>query len=109
MLLMGGVIDIAYDLTPLDLYLQRARESDRLFPHHLTTVFFGNNKWPSTTSVRQALCYTMPYGALVARCCTAGKPAMARSPRVLYHKAVSSCKYDRRRSKPWRKRAQQGI
>ena len=101
MLLMGGAIDIAYDLTPLDLTttLKGAKGVKILsFPTTSTTVFFANNKLApfDNVKVRQALCYAMPYDALIAKVLYGlGKPASSPiAEGVLYHKAVSSCKYD---------------
>jgi peptide/nickel transport system substrate-binding protein len=106
MLLMGGAIDIAYDLTPLDLTttLKGARGVKiASFPTTSTTVFFGNNKLApfDNVKVRQALCYAMPYDALISKVLYGlGKPATSPiAEGVLYHKAVSSCKYDPERAK----------
>jgi peptide/nickel transport system substrate-binding protein len=101
MLLMGGAIDIAYDLTPLDLTttLKGAAGVRVLsFPTTSTTVLFTNNKLApfNNIKVRQALSHAVPYDALIGKVLYGlGKPAAsAIAEGVLYHKPVSSIKYD---------------
>jgi len=101
MLLMGGAIDLAYDLTPLDLTttLKNAPGVKILsFPATSTTVFFTNNKLPpfDNVKVRQALAYAVPYEALIDKVLYGlGKPALSPiAGGVLYHKPVSVVKHD---------------
>lgn len=101
MLLMGGAIDVAYDLTPLDLTttLKNAPGVKILsFPATSTTVFFTNNKMPpfDNVKVRQALAYAVPYEALIAKVLYGlGKPALSPiAGGVLYHKPVSTARHD---------------
>lgn len=106
MLLLAGAIDMAYDLTPLDLTttLKGAKGVKILsFPAPSTTVFFVNNKQApyNDVRVRQALCYMVPYDALIDKVLYGlGKPALGpMAEGVMYRKAVSQCKYDPEKAK----------
>ena len=101
MLLMNGSIDIAYDLTALDLTttLKGAKGIQVLsFPAPSTTVFFTNNKQApfDNLKVRQALCYAIPYDQLIAKVLYGlGKPAAGPiADGVLYSKKVNQCTYN---------------
>lgn len=106
MLLMGGAIDLAYDLTPLDLTttLRHAPGIKILsFPATSTTVFFANNKLPpfDQVKVRQALAYAVPYEALIEKVLYGlGKRALSPiAGGVLYHKPVSAARHDPEKAK----------
>ncbi len=101
MLLMNGSIDMAYDLTALDLTttLKGAKGVKILsFPAPSTTVFFVNNKQApfDNVKVRQALCYAIPYDQLIAKVLYGlGKPAAGPiADGVLYSKKVNQCTYN---------------
>ncbi len=102
MLLMNGSIDMAYDLTALDLTttLKGAKGIQILsFPAPSTTVFFVNNKQApfDNPKVRQAiLCYAIPYDQLISKVLYGlGKPAAGPiADGVLYSKKVNNCTYN---------------
>lgn len=106
MLLMSGAIDMAYDLTALDLTttLKGAKGVQVLsFPAPSTTVFFVNNKKApfDNVKVRQALCNMIPYDTLIDKVLYGlGKPAAGPiADGVLYNKVVNQCKNDPAKAK----------
>jgi peptide/nickel transport system substrate-binding protein len=101
MLISSGAVDMAYDLTALDLTttLKGVKGVNVMsFPAPSTTVmFFNNTKAPfNNLKVRQALCYMMPYPALIDKVLYGlGKPAAGPiADGVLYSKVVNQCTYD---------------
>jgi peptide/nickel transport system substrate-binding protein len=106
MLLMSGAVDMVYDLTALDLTttLKGAKGVQVMsFPAPSTTVFFVNNKQKpfDDVRVRQALCYMIPYDALIEKVLYGlGKPAAGPiADGVLYQKRVNQCTYDPAKAK----------
>jgi peptide/nickel transport system substrate-binding protein len=101
MLLLSGAIDMAQDLTALDLTSTlkgKPGVNVLSFPAPSTTVFFVNNKKApfDNVKVRQALCYMIPYDVLIDKVLYGlGKPAAGPiAEGVLYSKVVNQCKND---------------
>lgn len=100
-LLLSGAIDMAYDLPGQDLTstLKGAPGVEiQSFPAPSTTVFFVNNTLSpyDNIQVRKALCYAVPYDALIDRVLYGlGKPALGPvAYGVAYQQAVNECTYD---------------
>ena len=106
LLLLAGAIDMAYDVPGVDLTttLKDAPGIQIMhFPVPSTTVFFTNNTVPpfDDVTVRKALCYAVPYDALIDKVLYGlGTPSAGPVANgVAYQKDVNECTYDLEKAK----------
>jgi len=106
MLLMSGAVDQAYDIPGQDLTttLKNAQGIKIMsFAAPSTTVFFVNNNLPpfDNVKVRKALCYAVPYQALIDKVLYGlGTPAVGPMANgVLFRKKCNECTYDLAKAK----------
>jgi peptide/nickel transport system substrate-binding protein len=106
LLLLSGAIDMAYDVPGVDLTttLKDAPGIQIMhFPVPSTTVFFTNNTVApyDDVTVRKALCYAVPYDALIDKVLYGlGTPSAGPVANgVAYQKDVNECTYDLEKAK----------